>query len=228
MANKKVGVAPLPGKTKHFQTHCLTTSVTLCDCPGLVFPALLQSKAELVCNGVLPIDHLRGSMLSAVTLMYHRLSRQQFQDVYGLALSSTASPRAVLQAYATRRGFFQANSGVPDEGRASRLMLKDFTAGRLLYCAPPPHVQSEEEIALFQKREEPVQAEPRPHAAAQQVLVDAAKEQADPLAAIEKRRLEAEKGSMQSRGKKQISRKQQRAIAKAQLKKAQRAQANVV
>jgi large subunit GTPase 1 len=38
LGKKKVGVASMPGKTKHFQTLKLTEDVTLCDCPGLVFP----------------------------------------------------------------------------------------------------------------------------------------------------------------------------------------------
>ena len=31
----------------------------LCDCPGLVFPSFVNSKAELVVNGILPIDQLQ-------------------------------------------------------------------------------------------------------------------------------------------------------------------------
>ncbi len=40
---KKVAVASMPGKTKHFQTLPLTNQVTLCDCPGLVFPRISSS-----------------------------------------------------------------------------------------------------------------------------------------------------------------------------------------
>jgi large subunit GTPase 1 len=59
---KKVSVSSTPGKTKHFQTIHLSDSVVLCDCPGLVFPNFATTKAELVCNGILPIDSLRESM----------------------------------------------------------------------------------------------------------------------------------------------------------------------
>ena len=45
LGKKKVGVASMPGKTKHFQTLKLTDEVTLCDCPGLVFPKIHASKA---------------------------------------------------------------------------------------------------------------------------------------------------------------------------------------
>ena len=59
MGCKKVSVAATPGKTKHFQTLKLNEEVTLCDCPGLVFPTFLSSKEDLVVNGIYPVDQLR-------------------------------------------------------------------------------------------------------------------------------------------------------------------------
>ena len=48
LAAKKVRVSETPGKTKHFQTLVLEDDVTLCDCPGLVMPSLVNSKAGMV------------------------------------------------------------------------------------------------------------------------------------------------------------------------------------
>jgi large subunit GTPase 1 len=51
----------------------LTPQVTLCDCPGLVFPSFVVSGAEMVVNGILPIAHLRdhtGALCAAA--MYVR------------------------------------------------------------------------------------------------------------------------------------------------------------
>src|ERR1700730_2144664 len=59
IGEKRVSVSSTPGKTKHFQTIHLTPSMVLCDCPGLVFPTFSTTKADQVCNGVLPIDQLR-------------------------------------------------------------------------------------------------------------------------------------------------------------------------
>jgi len=59
---KRVGVAAMPGKTKHFQTLPLeddTRAICLVDCPGLVFPSFANSKAEMYCCGVLPIQNIR-------------------------------------------------------------------------------------------------------------------------------------------------------------------------
>jgi large subunit GTPase 1 len=45
---KLVGVAAMPGKTKHFQTMYLEPDLMLCDCPGLVFPNADSSRSEMV------------------------------------------------------------------------------------------------------------------------------------------------------------------------------------
>ena len=38
----RVSVGATPGKTKHFQTLVLSSSLMLCDCPGLVFPSFVS------------------------------------------------------------------------------------------------------------------------------------------------------------------------------------------
>jgi large subunit GTPase 1 len=65
---KKVAVSSTPGKTKHFQTLLLGDDVCLCDCPGLVFPSFVSTKAEMIVNGLLPIDQMRDH-LPPVTLV---------------------------------------------------------------------------------------------------------------------------------------------------------------
>lgn len=59
LGKKKVGVASMPGKTKHFQTLILSEKVTLCDCPGLVFPRISASHAYMVLNGLYPLDAIK-------------------------------------------------------------------------------------------------------------------------------------------------------------------------
>jgi len=60
---KRVGVVFQPGKTKHFQTLTIPNEhlieyVTLCDCPGLVFPSFKVTKASLIANGVFSIHSI--------------------------------------------------------------------------------------------------------------------------------------------------------------------------
>merc|ERR1711939_1031060 len=144
---KKVSVSSTPGKTKHFQTIHLSDRVILCDCPGLVFPNFATTKAELVCNGVLPIDQLR-EFTGPAGLVARRIPHAFLENVYGMKITmrpleegGTGTPTAeeILSAYAKARGFATTGHGQPDESRAARYILKDYVSGKLLYCHPPPH-----------------------------------------------------------------------------------------
>lgn len=81
-----MSVSATPGKTKHFQTIRLSQDVLLCDCPGLVFPQFASTKAELVCNGVLPIDQLR-EFTGPVELVVRRIPQQVLEGTYGLRIN---------------------------------------------------------------------------------------------------------------------------------------------
>lgn len=143
---KKVSVSATPGKTKHFQTIHLSDSVVLCDCPGLVFPNFATTKAELVINGILPIDQLR-EYSGPAALVAQRIPQSFMEAIYGMKIitqpleeGGTGFPTAeeVLSAYAVARGFWTTGQGQPNESRAARYVLKDYVKGKLLYCQPPP------------------------------------------------------------------------------------------
>ena len=143
---KKVSVSSTPGKTKHFQTIHLSPDVLLCDCPGLVFPNFATTKAELVCNGILPIDQLR-EFTGPAGLVAQRIPQTFFEALYGVKVRTrpeeeggTGIPTAeeILTAYAIARGFSKTGQGQPDESRAARYVLKDYVSGKLLFCHPPP------------------------------------------------------------------------------------------
>ncbi|KAI1191007.1 P-loop containing nucleoside triphosphate hydrolase protein [Nemania serpens] len=143
---KKVSVSSTPGKTKHFQTIHLSDQVILCDCPGLVFPNFATTKADLVCNGVLPIDQLR-EFTGPAALITHRIPQPFLEAIYGIHIKTrpfeeggTGIPTAseFLSAYAKARGFKTQGVGQPDESRAARTVLKDYVSGKLLYVEPPP------------------------------------------------------------------------------------------
>ena len=58
MGEKVVSTSITPGRTKHFQTHFMTPTIELCDCPGLVFPASAP-KALQVLAGIYLAAQLR-------------------------------------------------------------------------------------------------------------------------------------------------------------------------
>lgn len=87
IGEKKVSVSSTPGKTKHFQTIHLSDSIVLCDCPGLVFPQFANTKADLICDGVLPIDQMR-EYSGPIALVVKRIPRIVLEATYGLTIKT--------------------------------------------------------------------------------------------------------------------------------------------
>jgi large subunit GTPase 1 len=84
---QKVAVGSTPGKTKHFQTIHLSDQIILCDCPGLVFPSFATTKAEMVINGVLPIDQLRDHV-GPGNLIGERIPKFYLEKIYGIQIKT--------------------------------------------------------------------------------------------------------------------------------------------
>ena len=161
---KKVTVSSTPGKTKHFQTLNIEPNITLCDCPGLVFPNFAATKAEMVCNGILPIDQLKDPF-GPSALVAQRIPRKLVEAIYGIKIIQPAEgddpnrkPTAaeLLGSYASEffffsfflsfffsiasgfivmRGYMRSGFGGPDEQRAARAILKDYVN----VSTPSPH-----------------------------------------------------------------------------------------
>ena len=138
---KKVGVDSKPGKTKNYQTIILEKGLTLCDCPGLVFPSLASSKAEMVCKGVLPISNLVG-FIDPIEYLIKVCDYIQFSNYYFLPNCYengklwSPGPREVLQFYAASRGY-TGGAGIPDENKSAKLILKDLVDGKIIHFKIP-------------------------------------------------------------------------------------------
>jgi large subunit GTPase 1 len=101
---KLVGVAAQPGKTKHFQTHFIEKDLLLCDCPGLVFPSASSTRAEMVCNGVLPIDSIKD-YISPVDLICQRVEKRVLERLYKIKIElQFPTGSQFLQIFARTRG----------------------------------------------------------------------------------------------------------------------------
>ncbi|XP_021857865.2 GTPase LSG1-2 isoform X2 [Spinacia oleracea] len=157
VGTKRAGVTNTPGKTKHFQTLIITDKLTLCDCPGLVFPSFTSSRYEMIACGVLPIDRMTAHR-DAVQVVANKVPRHVIEQVYKITLPKPKSyePQSrppfaseLLRAYCASRGY-TASSGLPDETRASRQMLKDYIDGKLMHYELPPGMSDEknESVAI--------------------------------------------------------------------------------
>ncbi len=157
MKSKKVSASSTPGKTKHIQTIQLNDSITLCDCPGIVLPSVVSSKAHLVVNATMPLDHLRGGALPAIELVVERMGFRKLLQMYKCEhallpqfskLGSDA--RAVLSAIAVAKKYFLALN-VPDETKAARLVLKDVCSGKIVHVMEPPGSSLGADLDLIEK-----------------------------------------------------------------------------
>uniref|UniRef100_A0A7N8WRY9 Large subunit GTPase 1 homolog n=1 Tax=Mastacembelus armatus TaxID=205130 RepID=A0A7N8WRY9_9TELE len=163
LRNKKVSVSATPGHTKHFQTLYVESGLCLCDCPGLVMPSFVSTKAEMICCGILPIDQMRDHV-PANWHICQTIPRHVLEGTYGINIirprededpDRPPTSEELLMAYGYMRGFMTSH-GQPDQSRSARYILKDYVSGKLLYCHPPPHIKAEDfqpQHKNFQKRE---------------------------------------------------------------------------
>ena len=125
-----------------------------------MLPNTANTKAELVINGILPIDQLRDwrSPVNAVCKLVYKevferryglnLSKlSEYEKAHGISVGRYVAGRKLLVYLAKAKGF--AVKGRPDESRAARIILKEFVNGKLLFCCAPPDL-SEEEHHMFQ------------------------------------------------------------------------------
>lgn len=163
LRNKKVSVSATPGHTKHFQTLYVEPGLCLCDCPGLVMPSFVSTKAEMICCGILPIDQMRDHV-PAVSLVCQTIPRYVLEGTYGVNIirprededpDRPPTSEELLQAYGYMRGFMTSH-GQPDQPRSARYILKDYVNGKLLYCHPPPNINPQDfqpQHSSFQNRD---------------------------------------------------------------------------
>ncbi|ELW72897.1 Large subunit GTPase 1 like protein [Tupaia chinensis] len=135
----------MPGHTKHFQILYVEPGLCLCDCPGLVMPSFVSTKAEMTCKGILPIDQMRDHILP-VSLVCQNIPRHVLEATYSISIIKPRededplrppTSEELLTAYGCMPGFMTAH-GQPDQPRSARYILKDYVSGKLLYCHPPP------------------------------------------------------------------------------------------
>ncbi|KAM7259903.1 hypothetical protein ACFE04_015644 [Oxalis oulophora] len=145
VGQKRTGVTSTPGKTKHFQTIIISEKLTLCDCPGLVFPSFSSSRYEMMASGVLPVDRMTEHR-EAIQVVADRVPRNVIENVYKIKLpkpksyeSQSRPPLAseLMRSYCASRNYV-SSSGLPDETRAARLILKDYIDGKLPHFVLPP------------------------------------------------------------------------------------------
>ncbi|KAL0984911.1 hypothetical protein UPYG_G00150360 [Umbra pygmaea] len=154
VGRKVVSVSRTPGHTKYFQTYYLTPTVKLCDCPGLVFPSVVNKQLQILA-GIYPVSQLQEPYTSVGYLC----ERTPFLSVLKLRHPSEQGPQHapkggekereqgpqhrwtawdVCEAWAERRGYKTAKAARNDVYRAANSLLRLAVDGRLCLVLRPP------------------------------------------------------------------------------------------
>lgn len=157
MGRKVVSASKTPGHTKHFQTIFITSTVCLCDCPGLVFPSLVPKQVQIL-SGMYPISQLREPYTTVGYLMARYPALIEILRLKNPSESPCKegedkkevewSPFDLCEAWALKRGFYTAKAARPDLYRAANHLLRLATDGRIcIYFRPPGYTEQQEQWA---------------------------------------------------------------------------------
>lgn len=142
---KVVSISRQPGHTKIFQTLKINDTTMLCDCPGLVFPAVDVPRPLQVLAGIYPIPQTREPF-SAIQYLAECLP---LEHILGLTPPPNDdgtlnnpdtfewSAITICEAYATKRGF-TASFGRVDAHRAAQVILYAVADGKIPFYFEPP------------------------------------------------------------------------------------------
>ncbi|XP_054663466.1 guanine nucleotide-binding protein-like 1 [Grus americana] len=139
-----VSVSRAPGRTRYFQTHFLTPTVRLCDCPGLVFPSRAPPALQVLA-GVYPISQLQEPY-SAVGYLAARLPLPPLLQLRPPSAATGWTAWDLCEAWAEKRGYKTAKAARNDVYRAANSILRLAAEGRLRLCLRPPGYAAQKDL----------------------------------------------------------------------------------
>ncbi|KAI0778949.1 NGP1NT-domain-containing protein [Trametes elegans] len=142
-SGKVCNVAPVPGETKVWQYITLTKRIYLIDCPGIVpTSAKTDSQTSTVLKGVVRVEALATPSEHIPALM-ERVKPIYLARTYGVPLPDPDDPtrgwepEVFLDKLARMKGRL-LKGGEPDLEAVAKILLSDWTRGRIPFFVPPP------------------------------------------------------------------------------------------
>lgn len=173
-SGKVCNVAPVPGETK-VSSHChfskavivlkcpqvwqyitLTKRIYLIDCPGIVPTSAKDSQTSTVLKGVVRVEALATPSEHIPALM-ERVKPIYLSRTYGVPLpdpddpTQCWEPEAFLDKLARMKGRL-LKGGEPDLEAVAKILLSDWTRGRIPFFVSPPERSEELNQAEAKKR----------------------------------------------------------------------------
>ncbi|KAJ1954787.1 hypothetical protein GGI12_005715, partial [Dipsacomyces acuminosporus] len=120
MGRTVVSASRTPGHTKHFQTIHVTPTLRLCDCPGLVFPCVVERPLQILA-GLYNIAQVQEPF-TCVKYLAERVPVEKILNLQPPPHSALPGGKwsawAICEAFAIDRGFFTSKAARPDGYRA--------------------------------------------------------------------------------------------------------------
>ncbi|XP_075042730.1 guanine nucleotide-binding protein-like 1 [Mixophyes fleayi] len=145
VGKKIVSVSRTPGHTKYFQTYYLTPTVRLCDCPGLIFPSLIDKQHQLLA-GIYPIAQIQEPYTSVGYLSCRIPVPKLLKLNHPNEGPQAWTAWSICEAWADKRGYKTAKSARSDTYRAANSLLRLAVDGRLCLCMRPPGYSLQKEV----------------------------------------------------------------------------------
>ncbi|OCT67929.1 guanine nucleotide-binding protein-like 1 [Xenopus laevis] len=137
VGKKIVSVSRTPGHTKYFQTYYLTPTVRLCDCPGLIFPSLIDRQQQILA-GIYPIAQIQEPYTSVGYLSCRIPVPQLLKLLQPSGGEEGWTAWNICEAWADKRGYKTAKASRSDTYRGANSLLRLAVDGRLCLCMRPP------------------------------------------------------------------------------------------
>jgi len=130
----KVGATP--GVTKSAQEIHLDKRVKLLDTPGIVFPKAGDVSDDIILRNVVKLEQV-ADPISPVTAILKRCNKHVILSIYKIPDYST--PNEFLINIAKKNGKLM-KGGIPNVHQAAKIVLKDWTGGKIPFYTEPPAV----------------------------------------------------------------------------------------
>ncbi|KAK7961955.1 GTP-binding family protein [Apiospora aurea] len=134
-------VSPTPGETKVWQYITLMKRIYLIDCPGIVPPSSTDTPEDLLLRGVVRLEKVEQPE-QYIRAVLDRVKPHHAERTYQIQGWGEDYTR-FLELLARKSGRL-LKGGEPDVDSVAKMVLNDFTRGRLPWFTPPPHVEAEE------------------------------------------------------------------------------------
>ena len=138
-------VGASPGVTTARQEIHLDSTVSLIDCPGIVFDH--QNTGNNLRN-CLRVEQINDPITPALEVI-SRIETSVLQRLYSIPIQDSSDPNGILAIIAKRLGKLK-RGGVPDLEATSKHILNDWNQGKIAYYTPvpteKPHLLTEAQV----------------------------------------------------------------------------------